>query len=118
MAKNALEEVSLNAAMYKKSNELRIAVVESLTDLLTKIKKEYNIDFAIISNEKNNTKELLEQDILFVTIKLKYEDKKDSIGWELTSVILPNQIDFYSVIDDFKEVTQDDIYHYKSLYRQ
>lgn len=118
LVKEALEEVTKQAAGFQKDKNLQIAVVGSLTALLMNIKKNYGIDFAIISNEKNNTKVLLQKDILFVTIKLKYQDKKGFINWELTSVILPNEIDFYSVVDDNKEVTQDDVYAYKRLYKQ
>lgn len=117
LAKEALEQVTLKASEYGKTKELRLAIVASLTNMLLDLKKKYNIDFAIISNEKNNTKELLEKGILFVTLKLRYQDKKGKIAWELTSVISPDEIDFYSIIDDNKEIDQDEIYAYRRLYR-
>lgn len=118
LAKQALEDVTLKASRYQKTKQLQTALVNDLTGLLWIIKTKYDIDFAVISNEKNNSKELLDKGILFTTIKLKYEDQKGPIMWELTSVLSPNEIDFYSVVDEGNEITENDIYAYKRLYKQ
>lgn len=119
LVKSALEKQSLEAAKYKKTKELQTSIVSSLTGSLLGIRQSFNnqFDFAVISNDLNNSEKLLAENILFVTIKLKYEDQKGQINWELSSVIMPERIDFYSVIDNNEEMEPSDLYAYKRLYK-
>ena len=113
--KDVIVDISKTTGKVKPKTEEEIKpIIMRYASGLENVKKDIPFEYNIVTSiNKNQSKS---EPNLVLTISVDYKDELSAITWGFNTIFFDSRIEFYSVVDDGKQKTFEDLYNYLTLY--